>query len=241
MSPTYTKNTTSIVCGLPAQRMTIEAHLETLDIATWSDPLATLPGRSWYEVHFEFLLLSNKELELAQLRFPVGDGTSFNAHDLGPADVCQYCGTAWLPGTLTCPSCGGQTYLHKRAIEYATRNPGRIMQTRLDMPFDGIASFTVDVEFSELQWPAGTWTTMFQHSLWSTDPALWVCSYCGHMVHGYTASCPGCGGKRLPIDVLATQERECLYCGRHMVGGYACPRCNMRLLAREKPLARWTL
>lgn len=237
----YTKNTTPIVCGLPAQMLRIEAQQETLDIETWNDPLPTLPDRTWYDVHFEFNLLSAKEIEMAQLKFPIGSGTSFNAHDLGPGDVCQHCDTAWLPGTLSCPSCGGQTSFNARAIEYATRNPGRIVNTELIMPFRDVARFYVDVTFSELTFKVGGIATMFEHSLWSTDPALWVCTFCGHMVHGFTASCPGCGGKRQPIDVLATMERECLYCGRQTVGGYACPHCNMRLRAREKPSARWTL
>ena len=227
----YTATKDIIVCGLAAHRVNISSHQEVLDIGTCSDPLARLPLPAVHTADFSFLYLRYEEIAIAQQRFPVGSWTRFKGHDLGPADVCESCGTAWLPGTLQCPMCGGQTNHEIRAIEYAAQQAGRIIQTELTIPVDGPASFTVRAEFTNLVWPVGGIQEMFRHSLWREDPALWVCLFCGHMVHGYTAACPGCGGKRQPITKLATQERECLWCGAKMTGGYACLRCNMRLKA----------
>jgi rubrerythrin len=227
----YTARQDIIVCGLRAQRVNILSRQESLDVATWDDPLARLPMPTTHTVDFSFLYLREAEFDIAQQRFPVGSGTQFQGHDLGPADVCEMCGTAWLPGTLKCPMCAGRTNHAARAIEYAAKQAGRIIQTELTTSMTGPATFTVRAEFTALSWPAGGINEMFRHSLWREGPELWVCLFCGHMVHGYTAACPGCGGKRQPIAKLATQHRECLWCGAYMIGGYACPRCNMRLKA----------
>lgn len=227
-----------IICGLRASEMSLTMRNNTLDIGTFSDPLASIALPPTCTAVFKFNYLRESEIDIVHQKFEIGSGTSFTGHNLGPADVCSACGTAWLPGTLTCPSCGHFTDHAERAIEYASRNAGMIVQTQLHCPLDGPVSFKVEVEFSEL-WLERDITKTFRHSLWSTEPALWVCKFCGHMVHGWTSDCPGCGGKRRPLEALATQWRECLYCGKQIRGGYACPNCNMRLKARDK-LPEWT-
>ena len=185
MAIAYTKNV--IVCGLAAQRVKIISQSESVDCATWDDPLGRIAMPPVHTADFEFAFLSNAEIDIARLRFPVGSGTPFQGHDLGPADVCQFCGTAWLPGTLRCPSCGGATDHAERAIEYAARQAGRIIETQLEMPLSGYAVFRVKAEFTALVWPAGGIETMFQHSLWHVDPALWICRFCGHGYAGRPA------------------------------------------------------
>lgn len=231
MSAAYTYNP-GVVCGLYTHNMTIRTNVERIAVGTYMDPLATIDMPQTFNVSFDFFLSNNDELTIAQERFPVGSHSPFSGHDLGPADVCQFCGTAWLPGTLRCPSCGGETDHVEKAIEYATKQAGVVTGTTLNMPFDGVAYFRVEAEFSHLVWTNPH--TMFRHSLWRTDPALWVCRFCGHMVYGETADCPGCGGKRQAIKQLATQYRECLWCGRQTMGGYSCPACNMRLKAKDQ-------
>lgn len=230
-----------IVCGLVANNVQLTTQRDFLDVATWDDPLAKLPLPPTYSAEFSFMLLSNADLHIADRSFDVGAGTSITDHDLGPADVCQFCGTAWLPGTLKCPACGGDTNYAARAIEYAAKRAGRIVSKTLTVPMVGLARLDVEVEYTTFTF-SGTDDVagMFRHSLWSTEPALWVCKFCGHMVHGYTADCPGCGGKRQPINELATQRRECLWCGGFTMGGYTCPKCNMRLKARDKQ-RQWSL
>lgn len=232
MSAAYTYNPV-IVCGLYTHNMTIRTNVERIAVGTYMDPLATIDMPQTFNVSFDFFLSNNDELTIAQERFPVGSHSPFSGHDLGPADVCQFCGAAWLPGTLRCPACGGETDHMEKAIEYATKQAGVVASTTLNMPLAGVACFSVEAEFSHLEW-TGDPHTMFRHSLWRTDPALWVCKFCGHVVHGETADCPGCGGKRQAIKQLATQYRECLWCGRQTYGGYSCPTCNMRLKAKEQ-------
>jgi hypothetical protein len=235
--PRYTASQDIIVCGLRAQRVNILTRSESLDVGTYANPFAKLAMPPTHTVDFEFLYLSEAEIDIAQQRFPVGSGTRFMGHDLGPADVCEMCGTAWLPGTLQCPMCAGATNHHARAIEYAAKQAGMILQTELTTSPGGwrdewSTKFTVRAEFTALLWPEDGINSLFRHSLWREGPELWVCLFCGHMVHGTTSACPGCGGKRQPITALATQKRECLWCGAQMTGGYACPRCNLRLKAK---------
>ncbi len=221
-----------IVCGLHTHNMVIRTNVERVAVGTYMDPLATIDMPPTFDVSFDFLLHGRDELDIATSRFPVGSRSHFNSHDLGPSDVCQFCGTAWLPGTLRCPACGGETNHADKAIEYATKQAGIITSTELEMPYAEACRFHVEAEFSHLVWTDPH--IMFRHSLWRTDPALWVCRFCGHMVHGETTSCPGCGGKRQAIKDLATQYRECLWCGAQTYGGYSCPACNMRLKAKER-------
>lgn len=232
MSAAYTKGGI-IVCGLHAHNMTIRTNVERISVGTFMDPLDTIDMPATFNVLFDFYLRNSDELAIAQERFPVGSHSPFHGHDLGPGDVCRYCGTAWLPGTLQCPACGGETDHAEKAIEYATKQAGIITSTELEMRYTEAYRFHVEAEFSHLVW-TGDLYTMFRHSLWRTDPALWVCRFCGHMVYGETADCPGCGGKRQAIKDLATQYRECLWCGTQTYGGYSCTTCNMRLKAKEQ-------
>jgi hypothetical protein len=223
-----------IICGLAAQRINIVSRAPAwASVVLPDDPLMG----SWMPqleplstVEFEFWVRDPVALEVLQTRFPVGSG-AFATHELGAADVCQFCGTAWLPGTWQCPACGGSTNHHERALEYAARNTGRIIGTETITGVVLPTKFTARVEFHTLSWTVGGVSTMFRHSLWHHNLALWVCSFCGHMVNGYQATCPGCGGNRQAVKALATQARECLWCGKQTVGGYACPSCNMRLKA----------
>jgi RNA polymerase subunit RPABC4/transcription elongation factor Spt4 len=228
-----------IVCGLVANSVQLTTQLEYLDVAKYDDPLGRIALPTMYLAAFRFIL-SSDDVDIAYRKFEIGSGTKISDHDLGPADVCQYCGTAWLPGTLRCPACGGETDHFERAIEYAAKRAGYITNKNLLMTFDGVATLDVTVEYTALEFGGDSIASLFKHSLWSADPALWVCGFCGHMVHGHTTSCPGCGGRRQKIDKLATQYRECLYCGRMTIGGYACPACNMRLKARDKQ-RQWSL
>lgn len=228
-----------IVCGLLAYDVQIDARQDYLDVATLDDPLGRIALAPTYRANFRFVL-SEAEIDIAFHKFELGSGTNIADHDLGPADVCQYCGTAWLPGTLFCPACGGVTDHYDKAIEYAAKRAGCVVNKDLWTPRYGVATLDVTVEYTTLEFDANGIYSAFKHSLWSVDPALWVCKFCGHMVHGNTTSCPGCGGRRQKIEHLATQHRECLYCGRMTMGGYACPACNTRLKAHEKQ-RQWTL
>jgi len=223
----------AIVCGLAAQSLKISMARPLLDVTRHDALYVNLtPGPPVIHAEFEFMLRP-EELALYERKFQVGDGV-FYRHDLGPADVCEYCGTAWLPGTVACPACAGRTTYANRAIEYAARNTGVIENKALEIPLGGLARLRVAVRFFELTWPSGGAAEVFRHDLWQREPALWICQYCGHVAHGKSAQCPGCAGRRQPSARLATQQRECLWCGAQTVGGYACRRCNMRLKAGQE-------
>lgn len=216
------------VCGLPATQFRLDHEIECLDVATWDDPFASLPGNTRTTACFQFML-GDFEYANAHKLFPIGEG-QMATRSLGPSDVCQYCGAAWLPGTLVCPSCGGETNHFTQAIEYEATNAGIITRKSIEAPFDGVLLLDVEVEFWQFVQDA-PYETMFAHGLWRNAPALWVCRFCGYVVKGQTSDCPGCGGKRYQVKELATQKRVCVYCGRECYGNYACPACNERLLA----------
>lgn len=224
-----------IVCGLEARSVQLDQYQERLDITTgWDTYYKYIPtGPLLTTAEFEFLLTRQMLLDHAAPEFifnlfPVGEG-NFTGRDLGPSDVCQYCGTAWLPGTLKCYNCGGETDHFNKAIEYHC-NTGMITRKTIEEKIDGYVTLRVTVEFTNLAL-TNTPFQMFERSLWRNAPALWVCRFCGYVVLGETVDCPGCGGKRVPIKELATQKRYCIYCNRVTYGNYACEYCNQRLMA----------
>jgi hypothetical protein len=236
MRHSWSQSAQPVVCGVRAESMSITYRPpDMMDITTGfdyarvyaQDPLAR--GRTLAE--FSFLLTNNGDYEHLRNLFRIGPGNC-ETHELGPADVCQYCGTAWLPGTFVCPSCGGTTDHHDAAIEYASKNDGLITCISENRPYDGVVRLSVDIEFYEPpQIDHRRPQLTFAHHIWNREAAIWICRYCGHVVRGEKVSCPGCGGKRQPIDKLASQARECLWCGAMTTGGYSCKRCNMRLRA----------
>lgn len=220
-----------IICGMPAQSMTLKQQIDRIDVTSAYDiePQHLALGPSPTIATFEFRLFNNNIDGLVDL-FPVGEG-QVSTHHLGPSDVCAYCGSAWLPGTLLCPSCGAETDHFDKAIEYHADNTGVIVSKTFDMPLFSVARMTVEVQFSTFVY-TDTPERMFARSLWRNAPAVWVCRFCGMVVLGHTSDCPGCGGKRYKVSELSTQKRVCVYCGRESYGNYACKTCNQRLLAK---------
>jgi hypothetical protein len=205
-------------------------QVDMIDVTRWGDPEPVmLPGRTETRGNFRFLL-SEDELRRQDALFQVGEG-AFASHYLGPSDVCEYCGTAWLPGTFSCPSCGAPTNHFTQAIEYRADNTGMVTSKTLNYDPLGLLTLEVEVFFASFTVSGTDFFACFEHSLWGNTPALWVCRFCGYVVMGHKSSCPGCGGNRIPIKELATQQRSCIYCGRESLGNYACTHCNTRLMA----------
>lgn len=229
MRQSITKNI--IICGIPAQRMTLEQQVDRIDVTSAYDiePQFLDLDPSPTIATFEFMLFDDSINRLHNL-FPVGEG-QVSTHHLGPADVCAYCGSAWLPGTLLCPSCGAETDHFDKAIEYHADNTGIITHKTIDLPLYGVARMEVEVQFNTFVF-TDTPERMFARSLWRNAPAIWVCRLCGMVVMGHTSDCPGCGGKRYKVSELASQKRVCVYCGKESYGNYACTVCNQRLLAK---------
>lgn len=216
-----------VVCGIPVISMHLDTHVDTIDITDGTMSARAYIPTGTTTTYLSFDTFWDKENLDVDTLFPVGEG-NFYAHNLGPSDVCQYCGTAWLSGTLQCYNCGGETNHSYKAIEY-NGNHGIITRKTIECRNSEAIKIRVEVEFYNLVFYDDP-LRMFQYSLWRNVPAMWVCRFCGYIVLGKQANCPGCGGNRVPIKELASQKRYCIYCGGISWGNYACQHCNTRLM-----------
>lgn len=212
--------------SLTAETSTFTISEDVIDVTCWGDayPRYISAGR-------EGCLTTNMLVfgDLQHMENWLHDNLMSNnlGRHLGPSATCEYCSTAWLPGTFSCPSCGGTTRINYDSIGWVTSAKLIYYSIKINS-FDSVA---VEVEW-RIADPVvyKDWEDTIRRLLIS-HPDIWVCQFCGHVVYGKDTLCPGCGGNRLPAKELAIMKRICIYCGEVVYGGYACKKCNVRLKA----------
>jgi hypothetical protein len=219
------------ISGQRVTNATLNMHHNYMDATTFGDSYPVhVPTTRELTGEFDITLSHDSDKFLDWLR------SCFHApiyqRALGPGNRCQYCNTVWLPGTFKCPSCGGTIQYDSRVMEW---DGSKAIITNFDITNNVYDILQVHLEVlyvEELDVMSRLWNNLdrlLTHSL-AREPGTWLCDFCGLYVIGTSSKCPGCGGNRLPIKEIAKLERYCIYCNKVVVGGWACPECNMRLM-----------
>ena len=167
----------------------------------------------------------------------------FGHRDVGWGHVCQWCGTTYVTGVLTCVNCGGGTVLRGSAVERAVFSATLAeYNCHLSVPVGDLhevrSSFTLAIDqgtgMKVVSGPGGVdWVRTLGQFGHVSQPRAYLCPWCGSLCDWDKHNCTFCGGHRLAEQVLQDLRRTCWVCGVETVGNYVCDGCQVELGNRK--------
>ena len=156
-----------------------------------------------------------------------------NLVGLGDGWLCQGCGQYHTAGMARCPNCGA--IVERVPFIRPARFPFMLASINQQVFYRDEPSYIEMELVSNGALTDDTMSMFFGASMRLVGlphhyslTGHYLCRWCGGVVPE-GESCPGCGGRRVPLQEVVQLERTCLYCGKTVTGGIVCPGCNVRI------------